>query len=148
MGAGASQGMAGFSNLSESDYDALNFPSTPPPYQQAMDLAARFGSFSLDEDLSCVQCGKGVEKGRSYSMDEMTDGFVEESKDAEGKEEEEEGGELPVGDPRESPFSYEGRGYCNLECFFCAHKTKPGLCMYVDKLATVMFEYQRSQERK
>ena len=36
-----------------------------------MDLAARFGSFSLDEDLSCVQCGKGVEKGRSYSMDEV-----------------------------------------------------------------------------
>lgn len=136
--------MAGFSNLSESDYNALNFPSTPPPYRQAMDLAARFGSFSLDEDLVCGSCGKGVEKSRSYSMDIMTDGFVEELKDEEGKEEPVE----DVGDPRFAPFSYEGKGYCNLECFFSGNKTKPGLCMYVDKLATVMFEFQKSQQRK
>ena len=152
MGAGASQQgqkMAAFSNMSEDEYNNLNLQGTPPPYKAAMDLAKRFGSFSLDNDaMCCEQCGKGVERERSYSMDFVNDGFVDPAR-AEGKEDdddEEMDYNTNVGDPRITSFAYEGKGYCNLECFFTANRKKPGLCMYVDKLATVLFQFNSNND--
>lgn len=142
--------MAAFSNLSEDDYNNLNFPATPPPYREAMDLAKRFGSFSLDnDDMCCVQCGSGVERDRTFSMDEVDDGFARRE---EGKDDDEEPNDGDEGITDETypcnasfAFSYEGSGYCNLDCFFKANKSKPGLCYYVDKLATVMLQFNNSK---
>ena len=51
---------------------------------------------------------------------------------------------LNGGDPRTLPFSYEGNNYCRLDCFFEKHASKPGMCMYVDKLATALFQRRRA----
>jgi hypothetical protein len=146
--------MAGFSQLTEDEYSNLNFANTPPPYKAAMDLASKFGSFSLDGDaLSCNACGKGV-RGRCLSMDDATDDPAE-MKDCDDDDDDDDE-ETAVrrrkmiesamdADPRTNKFTYEGKGYCNLECFFVAHREKPGLCMYVDRLATVLFEYNRAR---
>ena len=130
--------MSSFATLTEKQYNSLSFPATPPPYKEAMDLARRFGSFDLDsEENCCTNCGKGVAKDRSMSFDLVRLDEVESKEDND-----------TVGtadDPRRLPFSYEGHNYCALQCFFEKHgKSKPGMCMYVDKLATLLFERSRA----
>jgi len=130
------------------EYSSLNFPNTPPPYAAAMDLASKFGSFSLDEEMCCSACGAGV-RARCLSMDGCSDDPSEMKMDDTDHEEKEEECDAVKpnrdGDPRTEQFSYEGYGYCNLNCFFKGNKKKPGLCMYVDKLATVLLEFNRKR---
>lgn len=105
--------------------------NTPPPYRAAMDLASKFGSFSLDDDLVCSSCSRAV-RGRCQSMDSVPEAAPEEGKGGDPADEVLKPREF---EPERSPFSYEGRGYCNLECFFDAHRAKPGLCMCACKRA-------------
>ena len=147
--------MAGFASLSESEYSSLTFRNTPPPYRAAMDLADKFGAFDLDDGVCCEGCGRGV-KGRCMSMDEVRDEPQGEGKEGERLGERQGGGGGGVegggiwGEEKaaKAAFSYEGKGYCQLDCFFEAHKDKPGMCMYVDKLAAVLFEYEGSERKE
>ncbi|GMI48267.1 hypothetical protein TrCOL_g8987 [Triparma columacea] len=140
--------MAGFSNMSEDDYEALSFPSTPPPYRAAMELAAKFGEIDLGSAASaagplvCEGCQSPIgHRQRVLSLDETDEMKVD------GEESKEES----KGDDEESKverschigaFTYEGRTYCNLECFFFKYQHKPCLCAYVDKLAEVLFSVE------
>lgn len=83
-------GMAGFSNMSEDDYEALSFPSTPPPYRAAMELAAKFGEIDLGSAASaagplvCEGCQSPIgHRQRVLSLDETDEMKVdgEESKE-------------------------------------------------------------------
>mmetsp|Transcript_3062 Transcript_3062/g.6444 ORF Transcript_3062/g.6444 Transcript_3062/m.6444 type:complete len:167 (+) Transcript_3062:236-736(+) len=137
MGSAASSPtMSSFATMTENQYNSLSFPATPPPYKEAMDLARRFGSFDLDgEENYCTNCGKGVAKERSMSFDLVKE-YEEESKE----DKDDNASSVCDDDPRRLPFSYEGHNYCALQCFFDKHQKKPGMCMYVDKLATLLFE--------
>ena len=97
MGSGQSVGMAGFSLMTEEDYDALSFPSTPPPYRAAMELAAKFGEIDLGVSASspssapiCEGCGRSLgARKRILSLDETEP--VEESKENQQEDSKEEG---------------------------------------------------------
>ena len=152
MGAGSSMSM--FSNMTEKEYlDAasqLPSVSSPPTYAAALELALKFGSFSLDDDDAkcCEGCGRGL-RGRGFSMDLLTDEPSSSSEFKQGDFAEEKGGGLEEEedpkDLKDAPFMYEGLGYCNLECFFSAHSHKPMLCAYVDKVATIAFQFSKKK---
>ena len=38
----------------------------------------------------------------------------------------------------DQPFLYDSSAFCNLTCFFQAHKRKPCLCQYVDSLFSML----------
>mmetsp|Transcript_5249 Transcript_5249/g.10483 ORF Transcript_5249/g.10483 Transcript_5249/m.10483 type:complete len:152 (-) Transcript_5249:30-485(-) len=151
MGNGSTS-MAGFSNLTEADYDALQFPSTPPPYRAAMELASKFGTLELgpsagtSASLACVSCGRLIgRRQRVLSLDEADDENKDEMK-VDGEEEKEEvkdDEEAKEGTLNTGAFTYEGSTYCSLECFFFKYSHKPCLCAYVDKLAEVLFSVPR-----
>lgn len=129
--------MSMFSNMTEKEYTAaaaklqLASPGSPPSFATYSELAKKFSSFALD-DGTCCCCGKGL-RGRCRSMDFVSDDLSEmKSRDDDDDE-----------DPRLSTFSYEGRAYCCLDCFFSENKEKPMLCMYVDKLASILVELRR-----
>ena len=141
--------MAGFARLTEKEYDQLNFPNTPPPYQTAMDIAQKFkfeeeeeeeGNFMLDGGRamrdSCTNCGKRS-RGRCLSLDlsaeeEKVDGDDGDDDVDEGKKDE---------TAKAKFFIYESQKYCSLDCFFEENRKKPCLCAYVDKLATMLFPH-------
>ena len=89
-----------------------------------------------------------MERDRTFSMDEVDDGFARREEGKDDDEEPNDGITDETAPCNAVSFSYEGSGYCNLDCFFKANKSKPGLCMYVEKLATVLLQFNNSKNNQ
>ena len=129
--------MSSFAAMSEDDYSSLVFPTTPPSFKAAKDIAGRFESLSLGQSSnSCSACGTGFTRQRPVSFD----GQCDSPRQSEGK------GASRQAASGGSAFVYEGTSYCSLDCFFDAHVRQPGLCKYVDALASVIFPSLNSKK--
>ena len=129
--------MSSFAMMSEEDYALIQFPTTPPSFKAAKDIAAKFESLSLGHSSnSCSACGTMFTRQRPVSFDGQCCESPKQS--AEGK---------GAGGGSSGAFVYEGVSYCSLDCFFDAHVKEPCLCRYVDALAAAIFPSLSSQHK-